>query len=101
MPATAVPVIDVYLHADDTRRALAADVRAGLLAKPKDLRDFGHDGKLRTVAVEQIKHAIGGLNHQLKRAAIAVAMDFVIEGEDELQHSVPWLTQMRLYGGRR
>ena len=34
---TTTPVIDVYLHPGDARRALAADVRAGLMARPKDL----------------------------------------------------------------
>jgi L-histidine Nalpha-methyltransferase len=34
---TRTPVIDVYLQPGDARRALAADVRAGLLARPKDL----------------------------------------------------------------
>jgi L-histidine N-alpha-methyltransferase len=35
--STTNPVIDVRLHPGDTRRALAADVRAGLTARPKDL----------------------------------------------------------------
>jgi L-histidine N-alpha-methyltransferase len=34
---TTKPVIDVHLGPTDTRRALAADVRAGLTARPKDL----------------------------------------------------------------
>jgi L-histidine N-alpha-methyltransferase len=34
---TTYPIIDVHLRPGDTRRALAADVRAGLTARPKEL----------------------------------------------------------------
>ena len=37
MTATIDPVIDVYIHPEDTQRALADDVRAGLSARPKEL----------------------------------------------------------------
>src|ERR1035441_8687458 len=92
--------VDVQLHvmsAANRALKLAGDVLVmiivlsvlvGIFLELKDLRDVGHNGQPRAVRIEKAQQAGRGLDHQFVRASLTIAMDFVIEGEDDPYHAL-------------
>ena len=57
-----------------------------VLLELHDLGNVGHDGELRAELVEQPQHAVGGFDHEFVRTTFTVAVNLVVEGEQNFQH---------------
>src|SRR5688500_14930058 len=79
------------------------EVATRLLEVPpeaKDLRHIGHHGEPGAVPIELRQHALGRLHHEIAGRAVTVAVDLVIEGEDDSKpHAVP-LVRSAVSNGR-
>jgi hypothetical protein len=67
---------------------VVATVRRGVFLELQDLRHVGQDRESSAMTVELVQHPARRLDHQLVRTAFPVAVDLVVEREDELQQCV-------------
>ena len=57
-----------------------------VLPEFQDFGNIGHYGQLGTALVKKVHHPARGFDHQLMRTAFSIAVDFVVQRENDFKH---------------